>query len=259
MKSTLLLLLFACSSLLAQNNFSGTWVTKLDSAEFSKKPEVWSLQNGTYTCSTCVPKFSVKADGQDQKRTGSHYVDTMSVKVVDANTINIESKKDGKSVGTSTETVSDGGKTLTEKFTYIPEGSSQPVEGEMIYTRSGAATPGAHAISGSWVVSKVPNLSQNGLTVTYEATADGLKMTAPTGQSYDAKFDGKPVPIENDPGHTTASLKKIDDKTIEETDTRDGKVVDVSRMTLSPDGKSINVTDNDKERGTTMTFTMQKQ
>jgi hypothetical protein len=51
-------------------------------------------------------------------------------------------------------------------------------------------------------------------------TADGLKMSDPNGNSYDAKFDGKDDPIQGDPGHTMVSLKRIGNDTIEETDWR---------------------------------------
>ena len=78
-------------------------------------------------------------------------------------------------------------------------------------------------------------------------------------RSYDAKFDGKDYPIQGDPGHTTVSLKRIGDDTIEETDKRDGKIVGVYRMTVSSDGKSIHAEYTDKERGTSTTFTMEKQ
>jgi maltose alpha-D-glucosyltransferase/alpha-amylase len=78
-------------------------------------------------------------------------------------------------------------------------------------------------------------------------------------RSYDAKFDGKDYPIQGDPGHTTVSLKRIGDDTIEETDKRDGKIVGVYRMTVSSDGKSIHAEYTDKERETTTTFTMEKQ
>jgi hypothetical protein len=95
--------------------------------------------------------------------------------------------------------------------------------------------------------------------VTYQGTADGLKMSDPNGNSYDAKFDGKDYPINGDPGHTMVSLKRVGDDTIEETDKRDGKIVGVYRMTVSKDGKSIKAEYTDKQRGTTMAFTMEKQ
>ena len=84
-------------------------------------------------------------------------------------------------------------------------------------------------------------------------------MSDQNGYSYDAKFDGKDYPTQGDPGHTMVSLKRIGARTIEETDKRDGKVVGVYRMTVSSDGKSIDVEYTNKERGTTTTFTMEKQ
>jgi hypothetical protein len=122
-----------------------------------------------------------------------------------------------------------------------------------------AGPSGSHAVSGAWRTSKVNTVSNNGLTVTYQGTDNGLKMSDPNGNSYDAKFDGKDYPINGDPGHTLVSLKRIGNDTIEETDKRDGKVVGVFRMTVSADGKSINASYTDKQRGTTTAFTMEKQ
>jgi len=102
-------------------------------------------------------------------------------------------------------------------------------------------------------------MSSNGLTVKYQGTADGLKMSDLNGNSYDAKFDGKDSPINGDPGHTMVSLKRIGKDTIEEIDKRDGKVGSVYRITVSADGKTINAEYQDKEHDTTMTFTMEKQ
>jgi len=86
-----------------------------------------------------------------------------------------------------------------------------------------------------------------------------LQWSDPNGASYDAKFDGKDYPMQGDIGHTMVSLKRIGDDTIEETDKQDGKVVGVSRMTVSKDGKSMKVEYDNKQRGTTTTFMMEKQ
>ena len=160
-------------------------------------------------------------------------------------------------MGSDTQTVSADGNTLNDKFTDTT--GTQPVTGDVTSTRVSPGPTGSHAVSGSWRTSKVNTVSSNGLTVTYQGTADGLKMSDPNGNSYDAKFDGKDYPIQGDPGHTMVSLKRIGDDTIEETDKRDGKVVGVSRMTVSKDGKSIQVEYTDKQRGTTTSYTMEKQ
>jgi hypothetical protein len=54
-------------------------------------------------------------------------------------------------------------------------------------------------------------------------------------------------------------VRKVDDRTLEETTKRDGKVVTVSRSTVSADGKTLNVVYEDKERGTTTTYQAKKQ
>ena len=79
------------------------------------------------------------------------------------------------------------------------------------------------------------------------------------GESYDARFDGQDYPILGDPGHAVVSLKRISERIIEETDKHDGKVDSVTRMTVSPDGKSIHVVIDDKRHGVTESFTMEKQ
>lgn len=258
MKKTLLsLTLLASGAVFAQTPFDGTWVTKLDSAKLPTKPDKYNLTNNMYECLTCVPKISVKADGNEQKVTGHPYYDTIAVKVVNASSVEIIEKKDGKVVYTDDASVSSDGKTLTDKFT--DNTGTQPVTGEGTATRVAAGAPGSHALSGSWRMEKMNSVSENGLTVTYQGTENGLKMSDPNGNSYNAKFDGKDYPINGDPGHTMVSLKRVADDTIEETDKRGGKVVGVLRLTVSKDGKSIQAEYNDKERGTKTSFTMEKK
>jgi hypothetical protein len=83
-------------------------------------------------------------------------------------------------------------------------------------------------------------------------------MTSPTGQSYTAKLDGTDAPYVGDPGTTSVSLKRIGDA-IEETDKRDGKVISVSKSTVSPDGKTMTSVVDDKLHGTTATYVAVKQ
>lgn len=61
-----------------------------------------------------------------------------------------------------------------------------------------------------------------------------------------------------DPGVTAVSLKKIDENTIEETDTRKGKVIAVVRMTVDRDGKMMMVTVDDKLRKAKISRTADK-
>jgi hypothetical protein len=55
------------------------------------------------------------------------------------------------------------------------------------------------------------------------------------------------------------SLKRIDARTIQETDTRDGKVTDVIVYKVSADGKTMHVVDEDRLHGTKLTYTADKK
>jgi hypothetical protein len=257
MKKLFLTLLVFTGAAFAQSPFDGTWVSDVGAAQFSKKPHTYLLNKGMYTCSTCVPKISVKADGKDQAVSGSNYFNTESIREVDANTIEEVDKKDGKTMYKDTLTVSTDGKTLTDKFE--DDSEDKPVTGEVIMSRISKGPAGSHAISGSWQTEKMANMSSNGITVTLQSTPNGLKMSDNNGQSYDVKFDGKDYPIQGDPGNTMISLKKVDANTLEETDKRNGKIVATARITVSADGKKTTYVSHDKERDRTSTFVLNKK
>ena len=241
---------------IAASPFDGTWKTQPDSIQFSSKPDIYELKQGIYTCSSCVPPYSVKADGTDQKVTGHSYFDTAAVQVIDARTVQFVGKLGGKETFSNSVAVSADGATLTATFKDMS--GAQVGTGTTISKRVAAGAPGSHAISGSWKTEKMSEVSDVEATVTYKTTADGLQMQW-NGQSYDAKFDGKQYLTANDPGKTWVSLKRISANTIEETDTRDGHVVDVYRMTVSADGKTMTVVDNDVRQGTTSEYKTLKQ
>src|SRR5450631_3490367 len=102
---------------MSQSVFNGTWKVDMNKVDFSKKPDVLVLMNGTYECKTCTPPYKIKADGTDQAVTGHPYVDTIAVKVVNDHQIQETDKKGGKVVSTSTTTISADGKTSMFTFT----------------------------------------------------------------------------------------------------------------------------------------------
>lgn len=243
----------------AQNAFDGTWKFNLSDAQFPKKPDVYVLQNGMYHCKTCVPSIDVKADGKDQPVKGHPYYDSVSIKVVDERTIEEVDKKNGKAVVTSKTVVSPDGKTAAFEFSDSSNTNGAPVTGKGTTTQVAKGPAGAHAVSGSWVTSKMDTLSDNGLLVTFKVEGDRLSMTSPTGQSYVAKLDGTDAPYKGDPGITSVSVKSMGNNTIEETDKRDGKAITVTRMTVGTDGKTMTAKVEDKLHGTESQFTAAKQ
>jgi hypothetical protein len=101
--------------------------------------------------------------------------------------------------------------------------------------------------------------SENGLTTTYKRSGDELSMSAPTGESYTAKVDGKDYPVKASYTYNSVSLKGVDERTIEETRKRDGKVIGVSKMTVAPDGKKMTAVYTNKVTGRTFTSVAEKQ
>jgi hypothetical protein len=84
-------------------------------------------------------------------------------------------------------------------------------------------------------------------------------MSDPTGESYTAKLDGRDYPVKGSIFSNSVSLKRVDERTIEETQKRDGKVIGVAKMTVSSDGKKMTTMYTDKLTGRTGTDVYDKQ
>jgi hypothetical protein len=264
MKKHFLLLLPAALLLpglaLAQSAFVGTWKADVNNnIQLPKKPNVYQLAAGVYHCKTCAPPWSVPADGQDHKVTGHPYFDTAAIVVVDDHTITETDKKAGKTVTTVTSKVSADGTTLRYDVSDSSASSGAPVKVKGESTRVAKGAAGSHAISGSWRTTKFESVSDNGLLMTWALDGSTLKMSTPTGQSYAAPLDGTDSPYMGDPGQTSVSMKKVDDRTIDETDKRNGKVIGSARLAVSADGKTMRVAWKDMLHGTNGSFTNIKQ
>jgi hypothetical protein len=249
--------LWAPASSLAQGPFDGTWRINMDQSKMSPKPIVLSLNKSMYDNSFYSPNIHVKADGQDQSVSGQ-YFDTISAREVDPKSIAVTTKKSGKTLSEQTMAVSDDGNTLTWKITRHPENSDQTVSAELTATRVGKAPAGANRISGAWRINKL-NESENALTTTYRSTGDELSMSRPTGESYTAKLDGKDYPVKGSYSWNSVSLRRVDERTIEETSKRDGKVIEVNKIIVSPDGKRMTIVATRKPSGPTSTYVAEKQ
>jgi hypothetical protein len=234
-------------ALMAQSSFDGTWKVDLSST-MPTKVNVWLLQNGTYRCTSCIPTIEVKADGRDQEVTGQPY-DTISVKVMDHQTVEEIEKKDGQIVSDEKFNISPDGNTATDEF----------ANWKISMVRVAKGPSGSHALSGSWKPVKMESISDKELLITYKIEGDVLSMSRPTGESFSAKLDGTDAPYKGDPDTNGVSVKRIDKNTIEETDKFNGKALSIARMTVAPDGKSMTVSSKDVQDGTTNQLTMRKE
>ncbi len=258
MKSTFYLVaVLAPTMLCAQSPFDGTWKTISDQSKFSQKPITFSVINGTYDSPTSVPKIHVKADGQDQSVSG-HPFDTIAVKEIDAHTIQIVTKKNGKTISEQTRTASDDGKALVVKSTDHPPESDQTTTSEATCERVGKLPSGVNATSGSWRIQKV-NEPENELLETFKGSGDEVTRSTPTGETWTAKRDGKDYPVKGSYYYDSVSLKQVNDRTIEVSYKRGGKLTGIFKKTISPDGGKMTTVYESKLTGRVSTFVAEKQ
>lgn len=228
-----LLLPAMCS---AQSAFDGTW--RPDRERPNNSPtEIAVLANGEYHCKTCEPSYKIKADGHDQPIKGNPYYDTVKVAIVNDRVITKTGKKEGKVLTDTKVTVSADGTSKTEVQTLIGM-APVPIELTSKFSRVSAAAPASHQISGGWKMIEM-DVSNHAEDTVFKVSGGALSMSDRMGRSFTAKFDGTQAPYKGSDEFSGVSLKLVDERTIEESDLKDGKVVQNSRWALSPDGQSI--------------------
>jgi len=107
---------------------------------------------------------------------------------------------------------------------------------------------------GTWKLNEAKSkigagMSKN-LTVVYEMSGDSVKATVdgvdgqgkPTHNVWTGKFDGKDYPVVGDPTSDTRSVKKVDDRNLELTVKKGGKVTMSGKIVVAADGKSRTLT-----------------
>jgi hypothetical protein len=255
-KTMLALAVLLPTAAFAGSPFDGTWKTRIDSMKFSGKPDVYDLKDGMFTCKSCAPPYTIKADGTMQKTTENPYRDHSSLKITGPSSADWTVQKSGKTLDVTKFAVSADGKTLT--VTDTSYAGAAPVTTTTVETRVAAAPAGSHPVAGSWQTDRVTDQNAAGLIGSFTSTDNGLRMEY-NGVVTDAKFDGKEYLAVGDPGHTMVTLRRVGDHQIEETDRREGKVTDVTLWTVAADGKTLSGVDEDKIHGVTVSWVMDHQ
>lgn len=252
------LVMTLCSiSICGQRSFEGKWLVKEDRTKLSPEPVVFSIKNGLYTCSSCTPQLTVKADGQDQPVKGRTY-DTISVRVIDANTVSITTKKGAHVVSEQTRTVSDDGKKLSLKHYSAVNVSEKKMILEVTATRLKRAPVGAHRVSGAWREVGIRGVA-DAATTTIARNGDELTVTNAEGESFTAKLDGHDYPSKGTTGYDSVRLTLFDQRTLEEIDKLGDKVTSISRYTLSADEKMLTIQETDMPSNRTFTAVLERQ
>ena len=136
-----------------------------------------------------------------------------------------------------------------------------------LFLAGAAACYAGDSVMGTWKLNEAkskfsPGASKN-TTVVYSNMGDQVKVTTdgtggdgkPLQTEWVGKFDGKDYPLTGDASSTRA-YKQINDRTLEITNKKDGKVTTSGRAMVSADGKTrtlkLNGTDS---KGKTFTET----
>lgn len=110
----------------------------------------------------------------------------------------------------------------------------------------------------------VPGPAPKSQTLKFVASQDAITLTTdgvdaegkPAHGSYTSKFDGKDVPWAGNPDADTASPKRIDANSYENTWKKGGKVTVNARVVVSKDGKTLTVSQTGKNaKGETVNTT----
>jgi len=125
-----------------------------------------------------------------------------------------------------------------------------------VFLATVAVSLAADAFVGNWKLneakSKFPPGATKNQTVTYVAAGDNLKVLVDAVDKdsksmhteWTGKPDGKDYPVTGSANEDTRAYTKVDDKTLDFTSKKGGKVTAQGRVVLSADGKSRTVTTN---------------
>lgn len=234
-KRVLALLVFASvaagAAWAADNPFLGTW--KLNSS-LSRMPDEMKIEgkgNNTYSFDFGGGVGeTIVADGTDQPGRGGT---TLSVKPDGPDWIVVR-KKDGRMLIRATWKLSPDGSTLTDLYRQF-ESDGSTTSMDYVYQRNG----GGSGFAGDWQSIKETMNSPFILEVK-EYEGDGLSLTDPVEHdTKNMKLDGNDYP---QGPHSSSSLRRVDDHTLEMTEKGNGKVYVTREIKLSRDGKQLTMT-----------------
>jgi hypothetical protein len=177
---------------------------------------------------------TVTADGTDQPGSSGT---VLSVSIEEPRAWTIVRKKEGHIVLTAKWKLSEDGKTLTDAFTaYQPNGSSSTIN--MLYQRAA----GNAGIPGTWETTDVKLDGIHELEIRpYDS--DGLSFISDSAPPRNIRFDGKEHvdPAAGSADGAASQGHRIDQRSLEYTNTIKGKIVQTRQVTLSPDLKTLTI------------------
>lgn len=224
--------------------FDGTWRPDPQRPDPTGPPDDLLVVDGFYECRSCQPPYRVPADGQDHPIEGNPRFDAVAVTLVDDRTVRRACRRDGRLVTDSVVIVSADGRSKVETQT-VTDSGPVPLVLEIQARRVGRPARGAHPLSGRWRVVEL-DLVNHDEDTTYRIVDDTLSMQDRMGRSFVAPLDGTASPYRGDPRFTSVSVRRLDARTIEETDRNGDEVVLVMEWRVEADGATMHVRFDDR-------------
>ena len=249
-------LLLAAGPAMAASPFDGAWKLDMATAKAPERPSVFSLKDGVFACTSCVPAYSIPADGRFHAVKDNPYADTRAISVIDPQTVMMVNMKDGRIVLNGMLHLSADGQEMNT--TYVDSSTAAGAVTSSSRQRLSPGPAGSHPISGSWRITKYGEASDNALLMNLAVDGDSVKFDG-LGLTYQAKVGGPAVPLVGDIAGTQITVRRPSPSVIEETSLIKGKVVLVQTYAVADDGKTLKLQVDDKETGATSAYPGVKQ
>jgi hypothetical protein len=228
----------------ANDPFSGKWKLDPSKSKFTDQVKVEDVGPNRYAITFVEPGLAgnvtdtVVADGTEQP---AIFGTTLSVTAEGADTWKVVRKKSGRMLLSAVWKLSEDGNTLSDAFTgYQADGSTSRTD--FLYKR----TAGRSGFPGTWENTSEKVDSDSAFEFQIQPhEGDGLSVISPTGHELKRmKFDGKDYPDVSPyaaPG-SASSVRRVNERTLEETDKIEGKVTQTVQLKVSPDLKILTMT-----------------
>jgi hypothetical protein len=243
----------------AHPSFSGRWVADLSTEKLPEHPDVYIVAKGHYECRSCSPPRSYPADGKPHAIPGDEDVQSESVTVLSSRSIRTRIVSPSL-VRETTMTASADDRTAM----YVSLDHRPRINGILrtryLARRVAPAPPGANRVSGSWQGVAYLEVPKQVRTINLQLVGKRLSYRTPAGFSYSATVGGAPALVHGPfVGSITASIGRVDARTLVETRKRGGALLFERTYRLSRKGRALEISTKDASNGTTFTATYHRE
>ena len=183
--------------------------------------------------------YRASFDGKEYPVSGSSTFDTMKWLRIDARTVEGTRMKAGKAVGIETHVSSPDGQTRTATLKGTSE-TGDTFQSVSVYKRTAGDPSAVNPLLGEWEVEPAMNQSDFA-PFRFEGVDGGLRYVTGATTLYTVSYDSASA-VSSNQVFDEVSLRRINDRTIELVQKKNGKVVITWRYEVAPEGKTLNGT-----------------